>query len=232
MTISYSSDQLKAFPWIISSGTLKLEDLIPAAEAALQQILGSLHRPPFTLSSNVEQLLLVANSCASSELSSYAFQRRSSNLDILAEGYIELSELLEDLAPVGFTYGSHSGDGALMGFWLSDYIESDIESIGINLEDPELIVEWFQDLIKEGIDIEDIESSHQCRLEATSYEDAGRLFAIDCAESSGIELSPPNSSGWPIDCIDWNQAWQELRSDGYIITRAPDSAGLFDVWLP
>lgn len=232
MTIFYSSDQLKEFPWIISSGTLKLEDLIPAAESALQQILGSLHRPPFTLSSNVEELLLVANSSANSELSSYAFQRRSSNLDILAEGYIELSELLEDLAPVGFTYGSHPGDGALMGFWLSDCLERDIESIGINLEDPELVVDWLQTLLKEGIDIEDLESCHHSRVEAISYEDAGREFSMECAEASGIELSPPTSSGWPIDCIDWNQAWQELRSDGYIITRAPDSTGLFDVWLP
>ena len=222
MAPTYTPDQLRSFPWIVSSATLRTEDLIPALSSALAQILSSLEQPPFELSSQAEELLLVAESGASSELS-------SSEHEQLSELCSDLFDMLDALAPVGFSFSSHEGDGALFGFWLSSEICSELEQLNLGADsEPAALAELLQQLESLGVDLFDLENSYYAEAYGSTEAEAGRDFAQSCAENSGIELS----SDWPLRCIDWEQAWDELRQDGYVLTPSLTSSATFSVWLP
>jgi hypothetical protein len=226
MATTYTTAQLRSFPWLVSSATLRTEDLIPALSTALAQILSSLEQPPFELSSHAEELLLVAESGASSELS-------SSDREQLSELCADLFEMLDALAPIGFSFSSHEGDGALFGFWLSSEICSELERLNLGADsEPAALAELLQTLESEGVDIYDLESSFYAEAYGLTEAEAGRDFAQACAENNGILLSPPHTMGWPITCIDWEQAWDELRQDGYVLTPSLTSSSTFYVWLP
>jgi hypothetical protein len=222
MATTYTTAQLRSFPWIVSSATLITEDLIPALSSALSQILSSLDQPPFELSSQAEELLLVAESGASSELS-------SSDREQLSELCSDLFDMLDALAPIGFSFSSHEGDGALFGFWLSSEICSELERLNLGADsEPAALAELLQTLESEGVDLWDLESSYYAEAYGSTEAEAGRDFAQAYAENSGLELS----SDWPLRCIDWEQAWDELRQDGYILTPSLTSSATFYVWLP
>jgi hypothetical protein len=221
MATTYSSAQLSSFPWLVSSGTLRTENLIPALSSALAQILSSLDQPPFELSSQAEELLLVAESGASSELS-------SSDREQLSELCSDLFDMLDSLAPVGFSFSSHEGDGALFGFWLSSEICSELERLNLGADsESAALAELLQTLESEGVDIYDLESSFYAEAYGLTEAEAGRDFAQSLAEDT-LELS----SDWPLRCIDWEQAWEELRQDGYVLTPSLTSSATFYVWLP
>jgi hypothetical protein len=221
MAPTYTPAQLSSFPWIVSSATLRTEDLIPALSSALAQILSSLERPPFELSSQAEELLLIAESGASSELS-------SSEHEQLSELCSDLFDMLDALAPVGFSFSSHEGDGALFGFWLSSEICSELEQLNLGADsDSAALAELLQELESLGVDLLDLESSYYAETYGSTEAEAGRDFAESLAEETQ-ELS----SDWPLRCIDWEQAWQELRQDGYVLTPRLNSSATYDVWLP
>jgi hypothetical protein len=219
---TYIPAQLSSFPWFVSSGTLRTEDLIPALSSALAQIMSSLERPPFELSSQAEELLLIAESGAHAELS-------YSEREQLSELCSDLFDMLDALAPVGFSFSSHEGDSALFGFWLSSEICSELEqlNLGVNSE-PAALAELLQELESLGVDLFDLESSYYAEAYGSTEAEAGRDFAQACAENSGLELS----SEYPLRCIDWDQAWEELRQDGYFLTLSLNASATFDVWLP
>lgn len=221
MATTYTPDQLRSFPWLVSSGTLRTEDLIPALSSALAQILSSLEQPPFELSSQAEQLLLVAESSASAELS-------SSEREQLSELCSDLFDMLDALAPIGFSFSSHEGDGALFGFWLSSEICSELEQLNLGADsEPAALAELLQTLESLGVDLWDLESSYYAESYGSTEAEAGRDFAQSLAEETQ-ELS----SDWPLRCIDWEQAWEELRQDGYVLTPSLCSAATYYVWLP
>lgn len=221
MATTYTPAQLRSFPWLVSSATLRTEDLIPALSSALAQILSSLEQPPFELSSQAEELLLVAESGASSELS-------SSDREQLSELCSDLFDMLDALAPVGFSFSSHEGDGALFGFWLSSEICSELEQLNLGADsEPAALTELLQTLESEGVDLWDLESSYYAEAYGSTEAEAGRDFAQSLAEDT-LELS----SEWPFRCIDWEQAWDELRQDGYVLTPSLTSSATFYVWLP
>ena len=222
MATTYTPAQLRSFPWIVSSGTLRAEDLIPALSSALAQILSSLEQPPFELSSQAEELLLIAESGASSELS-------SSEHEQLSELCSDLFDMLDALAPTGFSFSSHEGDGALFGFWLNSEICSELEQLNLGADsEPAALAELLQQLESLGVDLWDLESSYYAEAYGSTEAEAGRDFAQACAENSGLELS----SDWPLRCIDWEQALDELRQDGYVLTLSLTSSATFSVWLP
>lgn len=222
MAPTYTPAQLSSFPWLVSSGTLRTEDLIPALSSALAQILSSLEQPPFELSSQAEELLLIAESGASSELS-------SSEHEQLSELCSDLFDMLDALAPTGFGFSSHEGDGALFGFWLSSEICSELEQLNLGADsEPAALAELLQELESLGVDLFDLESSYYAESYGFTDVEAGRDFAQACAENSGLELS----SDRPLRCIDWEQAWEELRQDGYVLTPSLTSSATYDVWLP
>ena len=233
MTPTYTRAQLRSFPWLVSSGTLRTEDLIPALSSALAQILSSLDRPPFELSSQAEQLLSAlelpdAEELPDGELVDRIKARRSS-LEQLSELCSDLFEMLDALAPAGFGFSSHEGDGALFGFWLSSEICSELEQLSLGADsEPAALAELLQTLESLGVDLWDLESSYYAEASGSTEAEAGRDFAQACAENSGLELS----SDWPLRCIDWEQAWNELSQDGYVLTPSLNSSATYDVWLP
>jgi hypothetical protein len=219
---TYTPVQLSSFPWIVSSATLRTEDLIPALSSALAQILSSLEQPPFELSSQAEELLLIAESGAHAELS-------YSQREQLSELCSDLFDMLDALAPVGFSFSSHEGDGALFGFWLCSEICSELEQLNLGADsDSAALAELLQELESLGVDLFDLESSYYAEAYGSTEAEARRDFAQACAENSGLELS----SDWPLRCIDWEQAREELRQDGYILTPSLTSSATYDVWLP
>lgn len=222
MATTYTPAQLSSFPWLVSSATLRTEDLIPALSSALAQILSSLDQPPFELSSQAEELLLIAESGAHEELS-------SSDREQLSELCSDLFDMLDTLAPVGFSFSSHEGDGALFGFWLSSEICSELEQLNLGADsDSAALAELLQELESLGVDLWDLESSYYAEAYGSTEAEAGRDFAQACAENSGIELS----SDGPLRCIDWEKAWEELRQDGYVLTPSLTSSATYEVWLP
>ena len=222
MAPTYTPVQLSSFPWIVSSATLRTEDLIPALSSALAQILSSLEQPPFELSSQAEELLLIAESGAHAELS-------YSQREQLSELCSDLFDMLDALAPVGFSFSSHEGDGALFGFWLNSEICSELEQLNLGADsDSAALAELLQELESLGVDLFDLESSYYAEAYGSTEAEARRDFAQACAENSGLELS----SDWPLRCIDWEQAREELRQDGYILTPSLTSSATYDVWLP
>jgi hypothetical protein len=98
---------------IVSEGTLRVDDLLPASLGALRELAPDLymrlvvqHAP--LLSSEPEQ-----------DGSEYArADARSWLLEVIAEA-------LSEHAPAGTWFGSHEGDGALIGFWGDDPEGSD-----------------------------------------------------------------------------------------------------------
>ena len=237
MATTYSPAQLRSFPWLVSSATLRTEDLIPALSSALAQILSSLEQPPFELSSQAEELLSAlelpdAEELPGDELVDKIKARRSS-LEQLSELCADLFDMLDALAPTGFSFSSHEGDGALFGFWLSSEICSELERLNLGADsDSAALAELLQTLESLGVDIYDLESSYYAEAHGSTEAEAGRDFAQACAENNGILLSPPHTMGWPITCIDWEQAWDELRQDGYVLTPSLTSSATFYVWLP
>ena len=221
MTPTYTPAQLRSFPWLVSSATLRTEDLIPALSSALAQILSTTNQPPFELSSQAEELLLMAGSAASSELGSSEWEQ-------LSELCSDLFEMLDALAPTGFSFSSHEGDGALFGFWLSSEICSELEQLGLGADsEPAALAELLQTLESLGVDLWDLESSYYAEAYGSTEAEAGRDFSQAMAEDT-LELS----SDWPLRCIDWEQAWEELRQDGYVLTPSLNSSATYDVWLP
>ena len=154
---------------------------------------------------------------------------RRSSLEQLSELCSDLFDMLDALAPVGFSFSSHEGDGALFGFWLNSEICSELEqlNLGANSE-PAALAELLQELESLGVDLFDLESSYYAEAYGSTEAEAGRDFAQACAENSGLELS----SDWPLRCIDWEQAREELRQDGYVLTPSLNSSATYDVWLP
>lgn len=217
---TYSAAQLRRFPWLVSSGTLQLTDCASAWMAALEAI-NSLRDLPATngLDSSDLELLAVA-AAVPDDLAPAEIERLSWLV------YESLFDALDSAAPIGFYFGSHPGDGALLGFWLDETISDSLEPVGC-ADDPETVAALLQELGANGISLDSIGDAFQGIAYGPTAETAGADFA---QETYASQLNAADSALWPLRCIDWQQAWQELRCDGYVLIRHSDSA--FSVWLP
>lgn len=220
---TYSAAQLRRFPWLVSSDTLKLTDCASAWTAALEAI-NSLRDLPATagLDASDQELLTVA-AAAPDDLVPDQVERLSWLVNE------SLFAALNSAAPIGFWFGSHPGDGALFGFWLDETISDSLGPVGC-ADDPETVSALLQELEANGISLDNISDAFQGIAYGVTAETAGADFA---QETYASQLSSADSAAllqWPLRCIDWQQAWQELRCDGYVLIRHSDSA--FSVWLP
>lgn len=100
---------------VISSGTLRPQDLIPAYLRALRELFPAAY----------EQVVMPG--CGFSAFPSYAQEDRDSDWwrSEAADSLLEsLSDILSENAPDGYYFGAHWGDGACFGFWADNESEA------------------------------------------------------------------------------------------------------------
>ena len=218
--LTYSAAQLSSFPWIVSSATLRSEDLALSWSAAAEELLALQGQELSSrLCAEDLELLAIVQSSAAEELSSAQLEELSR---LITE---TLFDLLNELAPLGFSFSSHCGDGALFGFWLCEELYTQLESLGLDSEDPYHSATLLQELSALGADLDSLPESFQGIAEGFTESQAGAAYAQELAEELGITSA---QCDWPMRCIDWGAAWEELRHDGFCLVQT--SPALFSVW--
>ena len=209
MTNHYTLDQLDAFPWIVSADTLKTEHLLVKYWEAAEGLAVSLDRP---------QLLNPATLASLSKLVGEDSREADWNDTEAAETLEQLTDALAEVAPSGFYFGSHGGDGALFGFWLEQEWADLLEHCGWAADsDAAALADVIRELEQDDIDCENFEDAYCGEAGGYSEEAAGADFAQQLAEEQGLIPAQP---GWPFCCIDWEDAWRELEvGDGFRVHR-------------
>ena len=206
----YTAEQLASFPWIVSTDTLRLEDLLPKYWQTAEQLAQLADRPQLINPGTLAELeKLVGEDSRESDW----------NDETAAQALEDLTDTLQDVAPCGFYFGASEGDGACFGFWLDDPWVEALEHCGWAADsDPAGLADVIRELEDDGIDCENFQDAYCGEAEGCTEERAGADYAADLFEDSGTRES--SYDGWPFSCIDWDQAWEELRlSDGYRLHR-------------
>jgi hypothetical protein len=204
----YTADQLASFPWIVSTGTLRLEDLLPKYWQTAEQLAQLADRPALINPGTLAGLQkLVGEDSRESDW----------NDEEACQLLEDLTDTLQDVAPVGFYFGTSEGDGACFGFWLGEDWAEALETLGLDGDDPAGWAELISRLELDGIDPENVEDAYQGRAEGYSEENAGATYAEELAyETGAADVDWGGQCRWPLGCIDWNAAWRELElGDGY-----------------
>lgn len=204
----YTAEQLASFPWLVSSATLRTEDLLPAFWTAAEQCAAMLERPLDPELLATLERLVGEDSSEDAWDDAAAFDAR-----------LQLEDVLQDLAPAGCYFGSHEGDGACFGFWLpQDWCDA-LEHCGWAADDSaEALVPLVVELLDAGVDPDNVEDSYCGRAEGYTEEDAGADFAEQLADESGLI---PADAPWPLAYIDWGAAWRDLAmGDRYFLVEA------------
>ena len=209
MANRYSPEQLASFPWIVSCDTLRPEDLLVKYWSAAEACAVLADRPQ----------LLNAETLASLQKLVGEDSSEADWDDTEAAATLEdLAEALNDAAPVGFYFGASDGDGACFGFWIDESWAEALELFGMGNDDPTGWASLIAELDADGIDPDTVEDSYQGRADGMIEELAGEDYAQQLAQDSWLP-DGPNGIGWnrwPVSCIDWSAAWEELRiGDGY-----------------
>jgi hypothetical protein len=205
--IHYTPEQLASFPWIVSNGTLRAEDLLPQFWTTAEQLAQT--RQEQMPANLLEPLTLLVGEDS---------RETDWNDDLAADTLAELFDLLQDWAPTGFSFGASEGDGACFGFWLTPEWCDALEFLGFGNDDPADWAELVARLEADGLDPDNIEDAYQGRAEGWSEERAGADFAQEMAQDSWLPDGPAGIGWdrWPVSCIDWDAAWRELcMGDGF-----------------
>ena len=206
--IHYTPEQLASFPWIVSSDTLRPEDLLPAYWSAAESLAQLGKAAPLAADTLADLERLVGEDSSEDAW----------NDELACQLLEELTDCLQELAPCGFGFGSNEGDGACFGFWLSEDWQEAIEHLGLDGDDPAGWASLISDLELDGIEPDNVEDAYQGRAEGWSEERAGADYAEQLAEDLGaiyvgVEL---DRMQWPLTCVDWEAAWRELQlGNGY-----------------
>jgi hypothetical protein len=209
----YTAEQLASFSWIVSTDTLRLEDLLPRYWQTAEQLAQLADRPalinPGTLAS-LERLVGEDS------------RETDWNDETAAQVLEDLTDTLQDVAPCGFYFGASEGDGACFGFWLQEDWRDALEECGIDCEDPEstaLLLAQFND---HSITADSLCDAYCGTADGYSEAQAGADYAQTLADAIGAinrELA------WPHTCVDWLEAWQELEmGDGYALIQDTPSS--------
>lgn len=200
----YNTETLAHFPWVASCDTLRPEDLLPKFWSVAEVL---------ALAANKPEALSPATLASLAKLVGEDSREADWNDDEAAQTLEELTDALQELAPVGFYFGSHEGDGACFGFWLDESWAEALEHFGMGNDDPTGWAELIAELDADGIDPDTVEDSYCGRAEGWSEERAGADYAQQLAEDLGVKL---DQLEWPLACLDWKAAWRELViGDGY-----------------
>lgn len=105
---------------VVSSGTLRTADLVPAFYGALVQANCAQGIVRFVSLSLAARVWLKADRDGAFD----AEEHDGIGMDLVSQ----LMDALSELAPAGCYFGAHEGDGACFGFWVN-YEDSEIRSI-------------------------------------------------------------------------------------------------------
>jgi hypothetical protein len=200
--IHYSTEALAHFPWVASCDTLRTEDLLPKFWGVAEALALAANKPEAIAPSTLASLTKLVGE--DSRESDWSDEEACQTLE-------ELTEALQELAPIGFNFGSQEGDGACFGFWLDESWAEALKLFGFGNGNPTGWAELIARLDADGIDPETVEDSYCGQAEGWSEDKAGADYAQQLADELGVKLE-----GWPLSCVDWKDAWRELEmGDGY-----------------
>lgn len=199
--MNYSTEQLDQFPWVVSAGTLRPDQLAAAYLDAFDAL--ELECPePFC--SDLQQAAAYALDTVGPEP---------------AEARLEALEwaagVLNDAAPTGFHFGALEADPACLGFWLDQDWVTALEERGLDLEleDPVDVARFVEAATDYGLEPDTLCDGYCGSVSGFTAEEAGACYAQELAEDCGMV---PDDAAWPMRHIDWKAAWRELElSDNY-----------------
>lgn len=204
----YTAEQLASFPWIVSTGTLRTEDLLVRYWETAEQLAQLADRP---------QLINLGTLASLERLVGADSSEADWNDEQACQLLEDLADTLQDVAPVGFYFGASEGDGACFGFWIGEDWADALETLGFRDDDPTGWAELISRLELDGIDPENLEDAYQGRAEGYSEEKTGAAYAEELAyETGAADVDWGGQCRWPLGCIDWAAAWRELElGDGF-----------------
>lgn len=206
---TYTTEQLAQFPWIVSCGTLKTEDLLVRFWSAAETCAVLANKPELLTAGTLANLTrLVGEDSSESDWD-----------DALASDTLgEVGSALCEVAPCGFDFGASEGDGSAFGFWLSEDWRDALDHCGIDEDsDPETLAAIIVELDGLGLGPEDMEDAYCGEAEGYTEEEAGADYAERLADELGIKTE---QAQWPLCYIDWEAAWSDLATgDGYNLVQ-------------
>ena len=204
--MNYSS-----FPWIVSSSNLKTAHLLACFWEALESLSSSASFPFELSSSRLSSLEKLVGEDSKEE--DYKEEEAQELL-------LSLFDLLDEASPPGFYFGSHPGDGALFGFWLSEDWEEALSGCDFFSEDPSLcasVIEAAEDL---GISFETFRDCFRGEVSAYSEEEAQKEAAKELLSES--EYCPRF-----FDLLDFGKVWDQFFSLDFAVAKSSQSARFF-----
>lgn len=199
---NYTDSQLSAFPWTVSTGTLRPCDLAAAYLVTIDRL-------------GAGAQLNQHNRAELAALANYAIDalRGPEPTDCALMAIEDAADLLQFLAPAGFYFGSNEGDGADIGYHVTDEWAEALDRMGMGNDCPSGWASLIRDLEANGVEAENFEDAYQGQTQGITEERAGANYCQELAEDTGMI---PDGLAWPLSCIDWDQAWRELEiGDGY-----------------
>jgi len=200
-----------SFPWIVSSSTLRTEDLLVSFWETLERLSSSASFP-FELSpsllSSLERLV--------GEDSKEEDYKEEEAHELL----LSLFDLLGEASPPGFYFGSHPGDGALFGFWLSEDWEEALSGCDFFSEDPSLCSSVIEAAEEHGISSQTFSDCFRGEVSAYSEEEAQREAAKELLSES--EHCPRF-----FDLLDFGKVWNHFFSLDFAVAKSSKSARFF-----
>jgi hypothetical protein len=194
-----------SFPWIVSSSTLKTEHLLVSFWETLKSLSVSLDSK---ILSDLQGLV-----GEDSREEDYKEEEASELL-------LCLFDLLQESAPVGFYFGSHPGDGALFGFWLSEDWEQAIFSADFFSEDPTLCASVISAALGLGISSQTFPDCFRGEISAYSEEEAEEEAAKEL-------LSESEDCPRFFNLLNFRKVWDHFYSSDFAVSPSSQSARFF-----
>jgi hypothetical protein len=203
---------LSSFPWIVSSGTLKTEDLLVSFWQTLES-LSSSDSFSFDLSPSVLSSL--------EKLVGEDSKEEDYKEGEASELLLSLFELLEEASPSGFYFGSNPGDGALFGFWLSEDWESALQDCDFFSEDPALGSSVIEAAEGFGVCPDTFSDCFQGEVAAYTEAEAEAEAAKEILSESEVFHTRF------LDLLDFGKVWHHFYSSDFALAKSAQSARYF-----
>ena len=195
----------ESFPWVVSSSTLKTEHLLVSFWETLESLSVSLD--PEILSDL--QRLVGEDS-----------REEDYKEEEAAELLLCLFDLLQEQSPKGFYFGSHPGDGALFGFWLSEDWEQAISSADFFSEDPTLCASVISAASGLGISPDTFSDCFRGEVSAYSEEEAEEEAAKEL-------LSESEDCPRFFDLLNFRKVWEHFYASNFAVSPSSQTARFF-----